>query len=124
MLSSPGAVTVSSVTRSFGRRRAVDGVDLTLQPGDCLALFGPNGAGKTTLLRIVAGLLKPSSGVVTVAGRSLRDDDQARAGVGLVSHQSMLYPALTSRENVEFAARLYGLADPRGAALRALDRMH
>lgn len=120
----PGAVEVSNVTRSFGRRRAVDGVDFSLQSGDCLALFGPNGAGKTTLLRIVAGLLRPSSGTVSVGGHSLRDDASARSRIGLVSHQSMLYRALTSRENVEFAATLYGLSDPRAAATRALERMH
>ena len=124
MSPTPGTVEVSQVTRSFGRRRAVDGVDLSLQPGQCLALFGPNGAGKTTLLRIVAGLLRPTSGTVKVGGQSLRDDAPARARVGLVSHQSMLYRALTSRENIEFTARLYGLSDPRAAATRALERMH
>jgi heme exporter protein A len=121
-LTSP-AVEVSGVSRAFGRRRAVDGVDLTLVSGDCLALFGPNGAGKTTLLRIIAGLLKPTSGTVRVGGRELRSDAAARAQVGLISHQSMLYRALTARENVEFAARLYGVPDPRAAALRALERM-
>lgn len=118
------AVEVSKVVRSFGRRRAVDGVDLSLQSGDCLALFGPNGAGKTTLLRMVAGLIRPTSGTVTVGGQSLRADSSARLRVGLVSHQSMLYRALTARENLEFSAKLYGLADPRGAATRALERMH
>jgi heme ABC exporter ATP-binding subunit CcmA len=114
---------VSGVSRTFGRRRAVDGVDLSLDPGDCLALFGPNGAGKTTLLRVIAGLLKPTSGTVRVGGRELRSDAAARAQVGLISHQSMLYRALTARENVEFAARLYGMRDPRAAAMRALGRM-
>ena len=117
------AVEVTGVSRTFGRRRAVDGVDLSLGPGDCLALFGPNGAGKTTLLRMIAGLLKPTTGSVHVRGRSLRDDAAARGQLGLISHQSMLYRALTSRENVEFAARLYGVGDPRNAALRALERM-
>jgi len=121
--SAPLAVEVAGVSRTFGRRRAVDGVDLVLHPGDCLALFGPNGAGKTTLLRIIAGLLRPTSGAVHVGGRSLRDDAAARAHVGLISHQSMLYRALTARENVEFAARLYGLRDARAAATRALERM-
>ncbi len=123
MLPTQPAVHASSVTRIFGRRRAVDGVDVTLSAGDCLVLFGPNGAGKTTLLRLIAGLLDPSSGAVTVGGRSLRDDAGARGLVGLISHQSMLYGALTARENVEFAARLYGLTNPAAAATRALEQM-
>ncbi len=120
---SDAAVEVSGVTKRFGRRRAVDGVDLTLSSGECLALFGPNGAGKTTLLRLIAGLLKPTTGTVRVGGRSLRDDASARSQVGLISHQSMLYAALTVRENVEFAAKLYGVRDPRDAAMRALERI-
>ena len=107
----------------FGRRRAVDGVDLTLAAGACIALFGPNGAGKTTLLRLISGLLKPTSGTIRVGGRSLRDDASARGLLGLISHQSMLYSALTARENVEFAARLYGVTDARLAATKALERM-
>jgi heme exporter protein A len=124
MESSHPAVEADSVCRSYGRRRALDGVSFSLNAGECLALFGPNGAGKTTLLRIVAGLLKPTSGTVRVGGQSLREDAATRARVGLVSHQSMLYRALTSRENLEFTAKLYGLPDPRAAADRALERMH
>ncbi|MEP6491441.1 MAG: heme ABC exporter ATP-binding protein CcmA [bacterium] len=123
MLQTPSAVEVSGVVRTFGRRRAVDGVDFSLNPGDCLALFGPNGAGKTTLLRVVAGLLKPTAGAVYVGGRSLRDDAPARGQIGLISHQSMLYGALTARENVEFAARLQGVPRVHDAATRALERI-
>jgi heme exporter protein A len=117
------AVELSGVVRRFGRRRAVNGVDLILCSGDCLALFGPNGAGKTTLLRVIAGLLRPTEGTVHVGGQSLRDQPQARAMIGMISHQSMLYRALTARENVAFAAKLYGVARPDEAAMRALAQM-
>ncbi len=123
MVPTTPAVELSGVTRVFGRRRAVHDVHLSLQSGECLALFGPNGAGKTTLLRIVAGLLRPTKGTVSVGGRSLRDDAGARAQVGLISHQTMLYRALTAAENVEFAARMYGVPDPAVAAQQAMTLM-
>lgn len=116
-------VQAAGLARQFGRRTAVDDVDLALNAGDCLALFGPNGAGKTTLLRLVAGLLKPTRGTVQVTGVDMRRDARARGAVGLISHQSMLYAPLTARENVEFAARLQGLPDPRAACRDALDAM-
>src|ERR1043165_6303766 len=124
-LGASGSVVVeaNAVTRRFGFRLAVSDVSFALGRGDCLALFGPNGAGKTTLLRILAGLLKPTAGAVTIDGRSLRGDASARAVVGLISHQSMLYRALTALENVEFAARLHGLAGARSAAMAALEQM-
>jgi len=116
-------VHAEGLVRAFGGRRVVDQVSFTLEAGACLALFGPNGAGKTTLLRLVAGLLAPQQGVVHVNGVSLREGPAARAQVGLVSHASMLYGALTVRENVELAARLYGLDDPSAAAHSALTLM-
>jgi len=114
------AVRAVLLEKTFGGRPAVSGVDLTLRAGDCLALFGPNGAGKTTLLRLVAGLLKPTSGVVRVRDVDVRRDPAARADVGLVSHHSMLYATLTALENVEFAARLFGVPLPAAAARDAL----
>jgi heme exporter protein A len=117
------AVHATALAKNFGRRTAVAGVDLVLSAGQCLALFGPNGAGKTTLLRLIAGLLRPTAGTVHVLGVDVRRDAQARSGVGLISHHSMLYAPLTALENVEFTARLYGLADPRAAARAALESM-
>ena len=119
----PPVIEACGLVRAFGARRAVDGVDFALYPGDCLALFGPNGAGKTTLLRLLAGLLRPTAGTARVAGEVLRGDAAARRRVGIISHQSMLYDALTARENVEFSARLYGVVDPHRAADDALGRL-
>ncbi|HEX6178406.1 MAG TPA: heme ABC exporter ATP-binding protein CcmA [Thermoanaerobaculia bacterium] len=108
--------------RSFGSRRAVADVSFSLRAGECLALFGPNGAGKTTLLRMLAGLLRPSTGSASLAGIPLPGGAPARARVGLISHHTMLYDALSARENVAFAARLYGVRDP-GSVDNALERM-
>ncbi|HEX2779448.1 MAG TPA: heme ABC exporter ATP-binding protein CcmA, partial [Gemmatimonadaceae bacterium] len=95
---------------------------VAIESGECLALFGPNGAGKTTLLRLLAGLLRPTSGAARVDGVQLPGGARARATVGLISHQTMLYPALTALENVVFAARLHGVPDADAAARRALER--
>ena len=120
----PPALEALALARRYGPRRAVDGVSFALAPGDCLALFGPNGAGKSTLLKMLGGLLRPSSGEARIAGRAIGGDDPVvRGAVGVISHQSQLYAALTARENVAFAARLYGVPDPDAAALRALDQL-
>ena len=119
----PPAVAVTALTKRFGARVAVRSIEFSLARGACLALFGPNGAGKTTLLRLLAGLLRPNAGDVRLEGVTVRGETAARARVGLISHQSMLYAPLTGRENVEFFARLYGLPEARGAALRALETM-
>ena len=107
----PPVLRAERLTRTFGPRRAVDAVSIELGAGDCLALFGPNGAGKTTLLRLLGGLLKPSDGAATIGGVKLPGGPDVRSKVGLLSHHTLLYEALTARENVEFAARLYGVSD-------------
>ena len=131
MIASPPAVRPSvlpiveaaDLARSFGSRKAVAGVTFSLAPGDCLAVFGPNGAGKTTLLRMLAGLLKPSSGSARLAGVPLPGGTAARSRVGLISHHTMLYEALSARENVSFAARLYGIRNPQERVDDSLRRM-
>ena len=116
-------VEVADIARAFGSRKAVAGVSFSVAPGGCLAVFGPNGAGKTTLLRLLAGLLKPSSGSARLAGIPLPGGALARSRVGLISHQTMLYEALSARENIFFAARLYGLRNPGTRVDDSLRRM-
>jgi len=93
-----------NLERRFGAARALRGVSLSVRAGECHLVVGPNGAGKTTLLRILAGLARPTSGSVT------RSD--GRRSIGLLSHQSQLYGDLTAVENLAFAGRLYGVAEP------------
>lgn len=116
-------ITTRDLSRRFGGRTAVSDVTLSLDGGDCLALFGPNGAGKTTLLRMLAGLLRPTEGSGSVAGVALPGGAELRGAIGYISHASMLYGALTARENVELAAKLFGVPDARAQSLRALERM-
>jgi heme exporter protein A len=115
------ALAVRGLARSFGRIRAIRGVDFSLESGESLAVFGPNGAGKTTLLRMLAGLLRPDHGEVIVGGVPLvRGDVRHRRRIGMISHHSLLYDGLTARENLEFYGRLYSLPDHRAAAATAL----
>lgn len=124
MQSAPGAViTAENLSRSFGSRTAVDGVSFTLGRGEVLSLFGPNGAGKTTLLRLIGGLIRPTGGSARIEDTPLPGGPAIRRRVGLVSHHTLLYDALTPRENVEFVARLYGVRDYRESAETALGRM-
>jgi ABC-2 type transport system ATP-binding protein len=112
------ALEICGLTKSFDRP-AVDGLDLTVRPGEFYSLLGPNGAGKTTTLRLVAGLLQPERGSISVFGiNALADPEAAKQIMAWVSDEPMIYDKLTPFEYLEFVAGLWGL-DPQAAALRA-----
>ena len=116
------AVEVKHLSKVLGTRKAVDDVSFELPEGSFLSIFGPNGAGKTTLLRVLSTLARPTSGEAFVAGIDVREEpDEAREHIGLISHQSMLYPDLTAEENLLLYARLYGVEDPAARVTELLD---
>jgi ABC-type multidrug transport system ATPase subunit len=114
-------LTLSEVSRAFGRRRALTRVSLTCEAGEIVGLLGPNGAGKSTLIAIVATLLAPTAGEVRYGEHVVVGAD-LRARIGLLAHDLHLYPELTAGENLAFFARLYGVADPDRSVTAALDR--
>jgi len=113
------AVRAAGLVRTFGKVRALDGLDLTVRRGEILGLLGPNGSGKSTFIRVIAGLLRPTAGTVMVLERRIPDRGIS-ARIGYMTQSAALYEDLTPRENLIFFGRLYGLT--RGeAAGRAAD---
>ncbi len=120
-----GHVAVDSVTVSFarpegGRLTALEGIDLDLAPGEVVALIGPNGSGKSTLLRVVAGLLRPDRGSVTLDGRPVTEPDP---GIGLVFQEPRLLPWRSVAANVAYPLEIAGWSADRRAerAMQLLD---
>ncbi len=117
------SLTFSEVTRTFGRRRALNRVSFECRSGEIVALLGPNGAGKSTLLGIAATLLEPSAGSVRYGEHTAKEAGPGlRARVGLLGHDLYIYPELTPAENLAFFAHLYGLSDVSQRVDRALAR--
>ena len=116
------AVEAKELSKAFGTRKALDGVSFDLPEGAFLSIFGPNGAGKTTLLKLLSTLARPTGGQARVGGIDLKEEpDKARELIGMISHQSMLYPDLTAEENLALYAELYGVADPKARAVELLE---
>ncbi len=111
---------VKGLRKSYGTLVAVDGVSLSAGKGETIGLLGPNGAGKTTTVSIIAGLVQPDAGEVSVAGRVMRGDtDPAKRDIGLVPQDLGLYDEMSAHENLHLFGALYGLD---GAKLkRAMD---
>jgi len=108
-----GMIEVRDLTKRFNSKdgiAAVDHLSFSVAEGEVFGLLGPNGAGKTTLIKILTTLLKPTSGMATVAGFDVRTEkDKVRESIGIVFQEPALDRRLTGRENLDFHARMYGL---------------
>lgn len=111
---------VEKVSRWYGNIVAVNDISFELAPG-VTGVLGPNGAGKSTLLHMLAGLLKPSSGSLSILGRPVWRNPDMYTDVGLVPEREAVYPFLTGLEFVTLSARLHRVTDPPGAALAAIE---
>jgi len=114
-------IKVEALAKNYSVLPVLRGVNLHVQKGEFVTLVGSNGAGKTTLLRIIATLLRPTSGSVSVGGWPLpQHADKVRRHMGLVSHHALLYGDLSAAENLMFFARLYNLDEREERVANAL----
>ncbi|MFT4202222.1 ABC transporter ATP-binding protein [Gordonia sp. (in: high G+C Gram-positive bacteria)] len=104
-------IEVNGVTKSYGDKLAVDDVSLRAEPGGVTYLLGPNGAGKTTIMRMIAGLVKPDAGTITVDGRGLRDLAEVKREIGFSLSAHARNPNHTAMTHLRWQARLAGLGD-------------
>ncbi len=106
-------IRLSGLTKRYGEFLAVDGIDLAVSSGEIVGLLGPNGAGKTTTLRMIAGILEPDGGTVTIGGHDIVDEPAAaRALLGFVPDRPFVYEKLTGAELLRFTAGLYAMSGP------------
>jgi ABC-2 type transport system ATP-binding protein len=102
-------IELRGLTKRYGTFTAVDGVDLSVPTGEIFGFLGPNGAGKTTTLRMIAGILQPSAGTVTIGGVSLAENPMdAKSKLGFIPDRPFIYEKLTGSEFLSFVAGLYG----------------
>lgn len=108
------AIAAEGLSKSFDGRPAVEGVDLTIPPGEVFGFLGPNGAGKTTTMRMLAALIAPTSGQAWIDGQALGTEEvnaTIRRRVGLLTESPGLYETLSAEDNLRFFARMYGVPD-------------
>jgi ABC-2 type transport system ATP-binding protein len=103
-------IAIHDLVKQYGKFTAVDGISLDVKPGEIHGFLGPNGAGKTTTLRMIAGLLKPTSGRVVVNGHDIATEPElAKMSLGFIPDRPFIYEKLTAGEFLRFHAGLYGL---------------
>ncbi|HOW51426.1 MAG TPA: ATP-binding cassette domain-containing protein [bacterium] len=116
-------ITVTGVSKSYDRIRAVEGASFTLRKGEILGFLGPNGAGKTTAMKMITGYMPADTGEIRVHGKNIVDDPiAARNAIGYLPENNPLYTDMTVEEYLTFVAEMRGVADPEAAKKRAMER--
>ena len=104
-------IQIKNLTKQYGAVRAIDNLNMTVEPGSIFGFLGPNGAGKTTTLRILTGLAKPTSGSAQVAGVNLlKDARNLPRHIGYLPEEPAFYPWMTPHEFLDYTGRLHGLS--------------
>src|ERR1700685_1763464 len=119
-------VEAADLVKTFGKKHAPDGLSLTRQPGEVMAVLGPNGAGKTPFVNLVATLIRPDKGTLRVQGVDVaRNPGAVRRSVALAGQSAAVEPTMTGRENVVMVARLFGASarDARRNAAAVIEQM-
>src|SRR5262249_9254959 len=118
------AIDVHGMTKRFGARTAVDGIDLQVRQGEICGFLGPNGSGKTTFIRMLCGLLRADAGRGTCLGHDVITQSRlSKSAVGYMTQRFSFWDDLTIAENLDFVARVYGLKNRRQAVRDSLDRL-
>src|SRR5258706_5878592 len=118
------AIDVHGLTKRFGRKTAVNGIDIAVPEGEVWGFLGPNGSGKTTTIRMLCGLLHADAGEGSCLGYDFRtQSEQIKREVGYMTQRFSFWEDLSIRENLDFVARVYELPDPREAARTAIERL-
>jgi ABC-2 type transport system ATP-binding protein len=117
-------IDVTGITKRFGDKTVVNGIDLQVRRGEIFGFLGPNGSGKTTFIRIICGLLTPEAGQGTCLGYDvLRQQREIRTHVGYMTQKFSYYEDLSIRENLDFIARVYAVPDRPSAVAAAIERL-
>jgi len=117
-------LSASQITKHFGYRAVVKKANLTINPGEVVAVFGPNGAGKTTFIKILATLLRPTSGKLEIEGAdAISDYAKVRNMLGVIIHEHLAYPTLTPFENLKFFGQMYGVENLETRCQTLLDEV-
>src|SRR5438552_10688698 len=123
-MADPLAIDVHGMTKRFGARTAVNGIDLQVRTGEVCGFLGPNGSGKTTFIRMLCGLLRADAGSGTCLGYDvIRESEEVKQHVGYMTQRFSFWEDLSIRENLDFVARMYAVKNRAQAVQKSIEQL-